>query len=105
MNFVWSNARGKPVFVSSDSAFMGGFYLYQMYGAASTFELTGKVLTEDFPKSYPRVAFLLNANDALQVVDFARSAKASVSASSTRNHLHLLLVSFDGEGRLSGTGD
>jgi hypothetical protein len=104
MAFVWANARGKPVFVSHASIFMGGFYLYQMFGAGSTFEFDQRLLNAEFPKAYPSVSFLLDANDLAKVEDFARSSKASMSVSTTRNRSYLVRVSFNGEGRVSGNG-
>lgn len=102
--FIWNSARGKAVFVSSDSVFMNAFYQYQMYGAVDTLEFNVKILNADFQKKYPQVGFLVNANDMLQVLDFALHLQASIAASKTHNHHYLLLVKFDGKGLVSGTG-
>lgn len=102
IDFVWNRARGRTVFVSPDSTFINGFYMYQMYGSARTFDLGESALTEDFPRTYPQVAFLLSAEEMRRVVNFAQLHKASISISVTENHQYMLLVKFDGAALVTG---
>jgi hypothetical protein len=104
MDFVWANARGQSIFISPGSTFMGGFYLYQMYGASNTFQFSKDLLNQSFARTYPRATFLLDVADIPEVVAFSRELNASVSGRELSNHQYMLSVTFDGAGRVTATG-
>jgi hypothetical protein len=104
MEFVWKKARNGTVFITPGSAFDGAFYSYQMFGASSTYRFDSRLLDSNFSQQYPRVTFLVDANDMVRILAFARASNASIDASVTENHLFMLAVKFDGRGVVAGQG-